>query len=62
MKDSTGKPLPWVEPTLWQFTGDGVGPMPHTMPGILTKGIDINSFQGTRDDLVEAWTDNALTS
>jgi lysozyme len=62
MKDSTGKPLPWVEPTLWQRTGDGIGPGPHTMPGILTKGIDINSFQGTRDDLVEAWTDNAFTS
>lgn len=55
MIDANGHALPWVKPTLWQFTGDGIGSKPHTLPGILTKGIDINSFDGTRDELEAVW-------
>lgn len=40
---------------LWQFTGDGVGPQPHSIPGIAGSGIDINTFTGTRDDLAGSW-------
>lgn len=57
MTDSNGHALPWTAPTLWQFTGDGVGPQPHTLPGIVTKGIDINSYAGTLDQLKADWTD-----
>lgn len=38
--DSDDKPLPWAQPTLWKFTGDGVRPLPHTLPGIVTTGAD----------------------
>jgi lysozyme len=55
MKDVNGHPLPWDAPTLWQFTGDGIGPSPHTLPGIITKGIDINSYAGTLDQLKADW-------
>jgi len=55
MIDARGKPLPWTAPTLWQFTGDGIGPGPHTLPGIITKGIDINSYTGTLDQLKHDW-------
>lgn len=40
---------------LWQFTGDGIGPTPHSVPGIAGTGIDINTFAGTRSDLVASW-------
>lgn len=53
--DSNGQALPWTSPSLWQFTGDGVGLGPHTLPGIATSGIDINSFAGTRAELAAAW-------
>lgn len=55
MVDVGGKPLPWAKPTLWQFTGDSIGPQPHTLPGIITKGIDINSYAGTLDQLKADW-------
>jgi lysozyme len=55
MTDANGHPLPWTAPTLWQFTGDGVGLPPHTLPGILTKGIDINSYAGTKEQLALDW-------
>lgn len=29
MTDANGHALPWAKPTLWQFTGDGVGSKPH---------------------------------
>lgn len=46
----------WIAPTLWQFTGDGVGPAPHVAPGIsITGGCDINSFAGTDDELKAIW-------
>lgn len=47
----------WIKPTLWQFTGDGIGPGPHQAPGIIIKpGCDINSFDGTDDELRAVWT------
>src|SRR5208282_5903057 len=36
-------PRPWSAPTLVQYTGDGVGPPPHTVPG-LERGADLNVF------------------
>lgn len=41
---------------LWQFTGDGIGPLPHSVPGIEKSGIDINTFQGTRAELEASWS------
>ena len=55
MADYNHKPLPWADWTLWQFTGDGVGPLPHSLPGIISQGIDINTFAGTRDELAIIW-------
>ncbi len=40
---------------LWQFTGDGKGPNPHGIPGIAGSGIDINTFAGSKADLVASW-------
>lgn len=42
---------------LWQFTGDGVGPQPHNIPGIVAGngGIDINTYQGTAEQLAGEW-------
>lgn len=42
---------------LWQFTGDGVGPTPHNVPGIVAgnKGLDINHFSGTEEELKASW-------
>lgn len=47
----TGNPL------LWQYTGDGSGQGPHNVPGILIggRGIDINHWGGTRDELAAVW-------
>lgn len=45
----------WKTYWLWQFTGDGVGPEPHSIPGIKTQGIDINSFNGTDIELIQQW-------
>ena len=46
----------WTAPTLWQCTGDGVGPEPHVVPGVTIEGgCDINSFDGTDDELTAIW-------
>ena len=55
MTDVAGRALPWAKPDLWQFTGDGIGPQPHALPGIATRGIDINSYTGTREQLALDW-------
>ena len=49
-------PSTWPEPWLWQFTGDGTGPLPHAITGIDGTGIDINSFNGTPEQLAASWT------
>jgi lysozyme len=51
-------PSCWDAPFLWQYTGDGSGQGPHNVPGIVlegSKGIDINSFDGTDDELAAEW-------
>lgn len=48
-------PPQWVNPWLWQFTGDGQGPQPHAIDGIKGTGIDINSYGGTPDQLRSDW-------
>lgn len=45
----------WKAPWLWQFTGDGAGPKPHSVPGISNVGIDINSYEGSPERLRDEW-------
>lgn len=47
-------PAPWKTYVLWQRSGDGEGPGIHDVPGIGTKQ-DVNYFDGTDDELREAW-------
>lgn len=49
-------PPTWARPWLWQFTGDGKGPPPHQVPGINQYGIDIDSYDGTPEQLAREWT------
>lgn len=52
-------PKTWQAPFLIQYTGDGVGPAPHNVPGIVihgNAGIDINHYAGTLDQLTQEWT------
>jgi GH25 family lysozyme M1 (1,4-beta-N-acetylmuramidase) len=48
-------PRNWPSAWLWQFTGDGVGPKPHSIPGIVDTGIDINHFDGDAAKLAAEW-------
>lgn len=52
-------PSPWSTCVLWQFTGDGQGPLPHTIPGIAHKNCDISSFAGTDEELRAVWSGGA---
>jgi hypothetical protein len=49
-------PRNWPSAWLWQFTGDGVGPKPHSVPGIVDTGIDINHFDGDPVKLATEWS------
>lgn len=50
----------WTAPWLWQFTGDGLGPQPHTIPGLhAAGGLDISSYDGTDDQLRSDWVSDA---
>ena len=49
-------PRNWPSAWLWQFTGDGVGPKPHSIPGIVGSGIDINSYEGDAVKLAAEWS------
>ena len=42
---------------LWQYSGDGIGPDPKTVPGIPGAGgaVDCNSYDGTADQLIAEW-------
>lgn len=52
----------WAAPWLWQFTGDGVGPEPHKVPGIkIAGGPDINSFAGTDEELRMQWANGGAS-
>jgi lysozyme len=44
---------------LWQYTGDGDGPPPHSREGV-DGHIDINSFDGTADQLTDQWAGAAV--
>jgi GH25 family lysozyme M1 (1,4-beta-N-acetylmuramidase) len=57
--DCNGKPLSWSAPTLWQFSGDGVGPQPHQLDG-LQSGADLSRFEGTREQLAAVWSGEKL--
>jgi len=43
---------------LWQYTGDGVGLPPHNVPGVVAgnAGVDLNIFDGTREQLAASWS------
>lgn len=47
-------PATWSKYWLWQYTGDGVGPLPHTVPGIRGM-IDLNVYDGTPEQLKAEW-------
>jgi GH25 family lysozyme M1 (1,4-beta-N-acetylmuramidase) len=51
---------PWTSNTFIQYTGDGIGPQPHTVQG-LENGADLNVFRGTRDQLVGIWAGLTLS-
>lgn len=43
---------------LHQYSGDGVGPEPHWIPGIKApgnKGLDLNAYAGTFEQLKKEW-------
>jgi lysozyme len=43
-------PAPWDDFALLQYTGDGVGPLPHRVDG-LEHGADLNAFAGGDKEL-----------
>jgi GH25 family lysozyme M1 (1,4-beta-N-acetylmuramidase) len=48
----------WQKPWLWQYAADGYGPEPRGVPGITVpggKGIDMNSFDRTEEELKAEW-------
>lgn len=47
-------PPSWSKPWLWQFSGDGINSQGIKIPGISGQ-IDMNSYDGTDDDLVTEW-------
>lgn len=56
MTDDNRRPLPWRQGVgLWQFTGDGIGPLPHSVPGVATKGVDLNQWSDELGPLELAW-------
>jgi lysozyme len=57
--DANGRALPWAAPLLWQDTGDGIGPQPHTLAG-LEAGADLSVFKGTRAQLAAVWPGAAM--
>ena len=48
--------MPWTSNFMIQYTGDGIGPRPHTMGG-LENGADLNVvLQATKDELAAVWS------
>ena len=47
----------WKKPWLWQYSGDGIGPPPHKVPGIpgANGHLDLNSYNGTPEQLATEW-------
>jgi lysozyme len=54
-------PPPWKTWTLLQYTADGVGPLPHTVPGV-ENGADLNAYAGTTDQLRAVWPGPSLAA
>ena len=54
LTDYNRHPLPWEKAWLWQYTGDGVGPLPHNVPGI-GRNMDINHYAGSDEELAARW-------
>ena len=49
-------PLNWEQPWIIQFTGDGQGPGPHQVPGIVIEGgIDLDHYGGSPEQLKAEW-------
>lgn len=40
---------------LWQYTGDGIGMEPHSIAGIADRGLDLNAYDGTQEQLKKEW-------
>jgi lysozyme len=53
-------PKPWAASWLWQYTGDGNGPEPHSVPGI-QPNCDISSYAGTDEQLATEWAGAKIT-
>ena len=54
LTDYNRLPLPWETAWLWQYTGDGVGPLPHNVSGI-GRNMDINHYAGGDEELAAQW-------
>jgi lysozyme len=52
-------PTGFTEYYLWQFSADGVGPLPHSVPGIKDVGVDLNVYNGDQDALIASWAPTA---
>lgn len=52
-------PKNWTVPWFWQFTGDGSGPGTHSIPGITPGNMDIDSYQGSFEQMKAEWAGNA---
>ncbi len=48
----------WKDWTMWQYTGDGIGPEPHTVDGVSGE-IDRDKFNGDEAALRKLWTGGA---
>lgn len=58
-------PKGFTKAWLHQYTGDGVGPEPHWVSGIAcpgNKGLDLNTYDGTQDQLKAEWAAIKVTS
>lgn len=55
-------PIGFARYWLWQYTGDGIGQPPHNVAGIVAgnAGIDLNIYDGTREQLIREWTPAAV--
>jgi lysozyme len=49
----------WESFWLWQYSGDGTGPSPHTVDGI-SGDCDCNSYDGTPQELAAEWASGAV--
>ena len=48
-------PPGWSDTWLWQYSGDGAGPGPKTVPGV-TGLLDLNSYSGSDEQLTAEWS------